>query len=194
MTDQNKTTSAPVTNTVAQKLWQLRVFLDAAGFHDQSAIAFAAIQQLQVSVTAVEPWCYYADCSDPDYSCLCNNAADAQTEVNDHGGTAVKLWNVAPDFHVAPLRAEIAAQQRLFTTSEARNAGERQRLEDAYETGYGAGQNNPNGYSNEADRDLVISLLLAQSAPATEPCAFPGYPPVPEDRKLPATDEQGAGS
>lgn len=44
----------------------------------------------------VEPWFYLAECDDPDYSGLFNHESEAQTQVNDHGGHVVKLWNVPP--------------------------------------------------------------------------------------------------
>lgn len=43
----------------------------------------------------LEPWYWYADCTDSDYSCLCNNPEDAQTEVNDHGGVVQMLYQEA---------------------------------------------------------------------------------------------------
>lgn len=44
----------------------------------------------------VAPWYYFADCTDPDYSGLYHHEGEAQTQVNDHGGHVVKLWNVPP--------------------------------------------------------------------------------------------------
>lgn len=44
-------------------------------------------------------------------------------------------------------------------------------LRDAYEWGYGDGQNNPNGYSNNKDRDTCVTYL-------SKPISVP--PPTPE--------------
>ncbi|MEX5343762.1 hypothetical protein [Pseudomonas sp. I2] len=44
----------------------------------------------------VAPWYYFADCADPDYSCLYHHESEALTQVADHGGEVVKLWNVPP--------------------------------------------------------------------------------------------------
>lgn len=49
--------------------------------------------------------------------------------------------------HVTRLQAELAALKS--------------KLGEAYEWGYGDGQNNPNGYSSEADRDKCIAELTA---------------------------------
>lgn len=106
-----KPTASEARTSVAQKLWQLQVFLDAAGLHAQSELAFAAITQLATPQSTVEPWYYHAECADPDYSCLCNNMADAQTAVNDHGGFVQSLWNTPPDQYTAPLLAQIAELQ-----------------------------------------------------------------------------------
>lgn len=111
-----KALAPEVRTTVAQKLWQLQVFLNAAGIHEQSELAFSAIKQLQAEETAVEPWFYYADCADQDYSCLCNNLEDAQTAVNDHGGVVQLLWNVAPDRNTKALKAKIAQLQADLET------------------------------------------------------------------------------
>lgn len=53
-------------------------------------------------------------------------------------------------------------QQRL-TVAE-------QRLGDAYEWGYGDGQNSPNGYSDKEDRDKCIAELLKPSADPEHIC------------------------
>ncbi|WP_163027503.1 hypothetical protein, partial [Pseudomonas viridiflava] len=79
----------------------------AACHRINDALEATAEQPPALGGEPVEPWYYYADCADPDYSCLCNNEADALTEVADHGGSVVKLWNVAPNHHLAPLQAEI---------------------------------------------------------------------------------------
>ncbi len=55
----------------------------------------------------IEPRYFYAECADPDYSCLCNNHGDALTAIADHGGTVTKLWNIDPNAHVARLQAEV---------------------------------------------------------------------------------------
>lgn len=107
-----KPTASEARTSVAQKLWQLQVFLDAAGLPDQSELAYAAIKQLATPQSTVEPWYYHAECADPDYSCLCNNMADAQTAVNEHGGFVQSLWNTPPDLHTAPLLAKITELQR----------------------------------------------------------------------------------
>lgn len=49
-----------------------------------------------------------------------------------------------------------ALQQRL-TAAE-------QKLAEAYEWGYGDGQNSPNGYSDEADRDKCVAELTKPAA------------------------------
>ncbi|WP_311061181.1 hypothetical protein, partial [Pseudomonas aeruginosa] len=43
---------------------------------------------------------------------------------------------------------------------------EAERLREAYEWGYGDGQNNPNGYSDKKERDACVNELLKQPSPA----------------------------
>ncbi|MBG4412529.1 hypothetical protein GHV50_08140 [Pseudomonas aeruginosa] len=43
---------------------------------------------------------------------------------------------------------------------------ETERLREAYEWGYGDGQNNPNGYSDKKERDACVNELLKQPSPA----------------------------
>lgn len=43
---------------------------------------------------------------------------------------------------------------------------EMERLREAYERGYGDGQNNPNGYSDKKERDACVNELLKQPSPA----------------------------
>ncbi|HBO2327481.1 TPA: hypothetical protein L4G98_003984 [Pseudomonas aeruginosa] len=43
---------------------------------------------------------------------------------------------------------------------------ETERLREAYEWGYGDGQNNPNGYSDKKERDACVNELLKQHSPA----------------------------
>ena len=62
----------------------------------------------------VAPWYYFADCTDPDHSCLFNHEDEAQTQVADHGGEVVRLWNVPPHpdaGEVERLHLEIAKLQ-----------------------------------------------------------------------------------
>lgn len=83
----------------------------------------------------------------------------------------------------AALREELARYQSLFAQAQKaidrlnelhpKRMGElakrltvaEQRLGDAYEWGYGDGQNSPNGYSDKEDRDKCVAELLK---PATE--------------------------
>ncbi|MER1013934.1 hypothetical protein AAA583_23105 [Pseudomonas aeruginosa] len=50
----------------------------------------------------------------------------------------------------------------LLSPSQA----EAERLREAYEWGYGDGQNNPNGYSDKKERDACVNELLKQPSPA----------------------------
>jgi hypothetical protein len=57
----------------------------------------------------VEPWFYFVECDDPDYSGLFNHESEAQTQANDHGGEVVRLWNVPPTWRPAEQPAPVAA-------------------------------------------------------------------------------------
>jgi hypothetical protein len=56
----------------------------------------------------VEPWFYFVECDDPDYSGLFNHESEAQTQANDHGGEVVRLWNVPPTWRPAEQPAPVA--------------------------------------------------------------------------------------
>ncbi|HHH9284725.1 TPA: hypothetical protein ACP31N_001056 [Pseudomonas aeruginosa] len=69
-----------------------------------------------------------------------------------------------------PLGAEFAQVlsdnlPELLSTGQAEQA-EAERLREAYEWGYGDGQNNPNGYSDKKERDACVNELLKQPSPA----------------------------
>jgi hypothetical protein len=67
-------------------------------------------------------------------------------------------------------QVHISEQHDKLTAAEQRNANQAetikayqdridQSVKDAYEWGYGDGQNNPNGYSSEKDRDACVAKL-----------------------------------
>ena len=59
------------------------------------------------------------------------------------------------------------AEQRL-ADAERRNAELIEKLGEAYEWGYGDGQNSPNGYSDKADRDACVAALKSTKSGASE--------------------------
>ncbi|ELC0893064.1 hypothetical protein IGA99_25280 [Pseudomonas aeruginosa] len=61
-----------------------------------------------------------------------------------HSNTAWRAWKMA--------RAALARSEQE----------EMERLREAYERGYGDGQNNPNGYSDKKERDACVNELLKQ--------------------------------
>ncbi|MGC3581307.1 hypothetical protein ACPTKM_28410 [Pseudomonas aeruginosa] len=75
-----------------------------------------------------EPFYYFADCDDPDYSHLFNTRSDALTQVADHGGRVVELFRLpvaqaqhsVPDvlFDGAAVYAALDDRQRMFTSPE----------------------------------------------------------------------------
>jgi hypothetical protein len=98
MTNQTKTPGAMVPSTPAQKLWQLQIFLDAAGFHEEAKLAFDAIQQL--AAQAVQP---PAVGGDPDktlckfyevdsYPDLVRELVDHVSQLQDSAKRNVKPW------------------------------------------------------------------------------------------------------
>jgi hypothetical protein len=58
-------------------------------------------------------------------------------------------------------------EQTATEVEQARDAAEarlRGMLRDAYQAGYSDGQNNPNGYSDDGDRDKAVTEILAGSS------------------------------
>lgn len=56
--------------------------------------------------------------------------------------------------------------EREQVKAAERDAPIKEALADAYESGYVDGQNNPNGYSDKADRDACAADLLTRIAAA----------------------------
>ena len=70
-------------------------------------------------------------------------------------------------------------KQRL-TVAEQRAGDMTAKLGDAYEWGYGDGQNSPNGYSDKEDRDKCVAELLKPAAelPPMNPVEGDKLPPI----------------
>ncbi|KRV35595.1 hypothetical protein [Pseudomonas aeruginosa] len=79
--------------------WDAKFTNDAwEGWKARAALARVAELEKQ------EPFYYFADCDDPDYSHLFNTRSDALTQVADHGGRVVELFRlpVAQAQHSVP--------------------------------------------------------------------------------------------
>jgi len=78
-------------------------------------IALQAEQQRDAAKARVaklekqEPFYYFADCDDPDYSRLYNTEGDALSQISDHGGDVVKLY-VNPVAQAGQVPEELAAK------------------------------------------------------------------------------------
>ncbi|MGI0706839.1 hypothetical protein ACRCPD_01730 [Pseudomonas aeruginosa] len=72
----------------------------AKRLEDQLKVALARVADIEKQ----EPFYYFADCDDPDYSHLFNTRSDALTQVADHGGRVVELFRlpVAQAQHSVP--------------------------------------------------------------------------------------------
>lgn len=94
----------------------------------------------------------------------------------EHAGTGPVSSRVESAF--TQLHNELAEAQQRLTVVE-------QRLGDAYEWGYGDGQNAPNGYSDKEDRDKCVAELLKPAAEQEKSCpnckVCMGSPDFPEN-------------
>lgn len=79
-------------------LASLRYMLEKCEAHDAAQARVAELEKQ-------EPFYYFADCDDPDYSRLYNTEGDALSQISDHGGDVVKLYAapVAPDVALPPM-------------------------------------------------------------------------------------------
>ena len=75
------------------------------------------------------------------------------------GGSEHYVRYVSEVHYDASLAREAALQQRL-TVADQRIDELAGKLGEAYQWGYGDGQNNPNGYGDKADRDNCVAEML----------------------------------
>ena len=78
-------------------------------------------------------------------------------------GEYTRRADVVEKLHYDALLAEIATLERKNENQAETIHGYQDRIDqaikDAYEWGYGDGQNNPNGYSSEKERDKCLAEL-----------------------------------
>ncbi|WP_253945938.1 hypothetical protein [Pseudomonas aeruginosa] len=81
---------------------------------------------------------------------------------NDSGQIVVSGPHYQGEFQPPEYETEPCDMCAQPSTAQA----EAERLREAYEWGYGDGQNNPNGYSDKKERDACVNELLKQPSPA----------------------------
>lgn len=84
-----------------------------------------AAQATLAELEKQEPFYYFADCDDPDYSRLYNTEGDAISQISDHGGDVVKLYAspVAQAGQAPQAWLDVQAERRRQVEVEGFDAG-----------------------------------------------------------------------